>query len=203
MPASVCLTTRRLCSFGEDCLSGQCVITCRCFPYQGSSQNSSSTARRRSVVICLPVASWGAGSRGYRSSHAVRGGEDALWNRASCWLVGCRKRRSVSRRPMPRWLCDWLYVFGAEGALPLFRWTSKFRRKLAKSNLGGEVYAFSEMVADMSPRRELFAPAADVSPSISGLENRESIFTHLKNKEAIAEKFPIRHFLGIQRSLGS
>ena len=35
-----------------------------------------------------------------------------------------------------------------------------------------------------------------------GLENRESLFTHLRDKTAVGEEYLVRHCLGIQRALG-
>ena len=52
----------------------------------------------------------------------------------------------------------------------------------------------------MALLREFFAPFVDASPGMAGMEDCESL-THLRNKKTIAEEYPARHFLGIQRAL--
>ena len=44
---------------------------------------------------------------------------------------------------------------------------------LAESSLGGEVYATSEMVANMPLLRDFYGPFVDVSPGMLGLEEKE------------------------------
>ena len=87
------------------------------------------------------------------------------------------------------------------GACHIIQWTSKFTRKLVKSSLGGEVYAFSEMLDHMSMLREFYGHFAGMSLGLVGLEDCESLFTHLKNSKMITEKFSVRHFLSIQQAL--
>ena len=87
------------------------------------------------------------------------------------------------------------------GACHVIQWTSKFTRKLVKSSLGGEVYAFSEMLDHMSMLREFYGHFAGMSPGLVGLEDWGSLFTHLKNSKMIAEKLLARHFLSIQQAL--
>ena len=79
----------------------------------------------------------------------------------------------------------------------------KFVWKSARSSLGGEASAFREMVARASLLREFYEPFVDMSPGIVGVEDCESLFTHLRRKDTVAEKYMVRHFLGIQRSLES
>ena len=77
--------------------------------------------------------------------------------------------------------------------------TSKFTRKLVKSSLVGEVCAFSEMMEHMALLREFYAPFAGVSPGMVGRKDCESLFTHLKNRKLITEKYVVRHFLSSQQ----
>ena len=44
------------------------------------------------------------------------------------------------------------------GPCHVLHWASKFTRKLVKSRLGGEVYAFSEMIDHMALLREFYVP---------------------------------------------
>ena len=85
------------------------------------------------------------------------------------------------------------------GPRHVLQWTSKFTRKLVKSSLGGEVYAFSEMVGHMALLREFCAPFSRISPSMVGMGDCESLFTHLKNRKMVAEKYLVRHVLRIQQ----
>ena len=70
-----------------------------------------------------------------------------------------------------------------------------------KSSLGGEVYAFSEMVDHMALIRELYTPFVGLSPGMAGSEDCESLFNHLRAKKMVTEKYLLRHFLCIQQSL--
>ena len=102
--------------------------------------------------------------------------------------------------------CRLGYIIGLmssslSGPCHVLQWTSKFTRKLVKSSLGGEVYAFSEMVDHMSLIREFYAPFVDIPPGMVGLEDCESPFYHLRNKKMITEKYLVRHFLSIQQAL--
>ena len=49
--------------------------------------------------------------------------------------------------------------------------------------------------------REFFVPFVDLALGMAGLEDCESLFTHLKNRKTIAEKFLVRHFSAIQQTL--
>ena len=102
--------------------------------------------------------------------------------------------------------CRLGYVVGLmssslSGPCHILQWTSKITRKLVKSSLGGEVYAFSEMIDHMALIRDFFAPFVGLSPGMVGMEDRESLFSHLRNKKTITEKYLIRHFLSIQQAL--
>ena len=83
------------------------------------------------------------------------------------------------------------------------QWTSKFTRKLAKSILGGEVGAFSEMVGHMPLLREFYELLGDVSPGVIGLETSESFYGNLRNMDTIAKAYLLRRLLGIQQALGN
>ena len=92
--------------------------------------------------------------------------------------------------------CRSRYVIGSmsstlRGPRHILQWTSKFTRKCVKSNPGGEVYAFSEMVGHTSLLREFYAHFV----------NSRTSLPHLKNKKTIPEKFPIRQFPAIRQSL--
>ena len=87
------------------------------------------------------------------------------------------------------------------GPCHIIQWASKFARKLVKSSLGGEVYAFSEMLGHMSMLREFYGIFAGSKPGMIGLEDCESLFTHLKKSKSITEKFLVRHFMSIQQAL--
>ena len=104
--------------------------------------------------------------------------------------------------------CRLGYVVGLtsstlRGPCHIIQWTSKFTRKMAKSSLGGEVYAFSEMLDHMALLKEFYAPFVDASPDLLGFVDCESLFSHLKKKKTIAEKFLARHFLAIQQAVES
>ena len=83
------------------------------------------------------------------------------------------------------------------GPCHISQWATKFTRKLVKSGLGGEVYAFSEMIDHMALLREFHAPCSRISPGMVGMEDCESLFTHLKNREMVTEKFPSNSSLGM------
>ena len=85
------------------------------------------------------------------------------------------------------------------GPRHVLQWTSKFTRKLVKSSLGGEVYAFSETIDHVALLREFYAPFSRLSPGLVGMGDCESLFTHLKNKKMVTEKYLVRHFLSIQQ----
>ena len=59
----------------------------------------------------------------------------------------------------------------------------------------------SEMVGHMALIREFYSPSVDLSPGMVGLVGSESLFTHLKNRKMVTEKYLARHFSGIQQFL--
>ena len=52
----------------------------------------------------------------------------------------------------------------------------------------------------MSMLREVYGHFWELGPSLVGLENCESLFTHLRNKEVFAGKFLVQHFLAAQQA---
>ena len=53
----------------------------------------------------------------------------------------------------------------------------------------------------MALLREFYTPFEGLSPGMVGLEDCESLFSHLRTKRMITEKYLVRHFLSIQQSL--
>ena len=53
----------------------------------------------------------------------------------------------------------------------------------------------------MSMFRELYGYFLNIYPGLVGPEDCESLFTHLKNRKAFADKSLARHFLAIQRAI--
>ena len=72
---------------------------------------------------------------------------------------------------------------------------------MVKSSLGGEVYACSKMLGRMPMLRKFNGRFLDLPPGIAGLEDCESLFTHLEKKKMIAEKFSVRRFVAMQQAL--
>ena len=70
---------------------------------------------------------------------------------------------------------------------------------LSKVAWGGEGYAFSEMIDHMALLREFYAPFSRMSPGLVGMEDCESLFTHLENREMITGEYLVRHFPSIQQ----
>ena len=130
--------------------------------------------------------------------------EGELLHRGSLTLVGWSDAAYGKLSEDGR--CRLGYIIGLmssslSGPCHVLQWTSKFTRKLVKSSLGGEVYAFSEMVDHMALIREFYTPFVGLSPGMVGLEDCESLFSHLRTKRMITEKYLVRHFLSIQQSL--
>ena len=48
----------------------------------------------------------------------------------------------------------------------------------------------------------LYGPVDGMNPGAVGLEDSESLFTHLKTDKTTTEKYLVRHFLGTQQALG-
>ena len=88
--------------------------------------------------------------------------------------------------------CRLGYVIGLmfstlRGPFHINQCTSKFTRGWVKSSLGGEVYASSEMADRTSMLRGFFsARFFDSSPVLAGLEDCDSLCTHLEKKRIIA-----------------
>ena len=76
-----------------------------------------------------------------------------------------------------------------------------FIRKLVKSSLGGEVYAFTGMLDHMSMLRELYGRFLDPYPGMVDLEDSESLSTNLKHARAIEGKFLVRRPLAKQQAI--
>ena len=83
---------------------------------------------------------------------------------------------------------------------PVYGAPGKYDRKSVRSSLGGEAYAFGEMVDHMSPLREFRAHFMNISPGMMGSEGCESPFAR-RSFWFVAEKFLVRHFLAIQEAL--
>ena len=82
------------------------------------------------------------------------------------------------------------------------QWPSEFTRKTAEGSLGGEAYAFGEMMGHMELLREFYATFVDIAPDMVGLGGGESLFTHLPNRGIGAEKNLACHSLDVNRSIG-
>ena len=85
------------------------------------------------------------------------------------------------------------------GPCHVLQWTSKFTRKPVKSSLGGEAYAFSEMIDHVALLREF--PFVVFGPSTLGLEYCGNLSTRPRGEATITEKCLARHFSGIQQVL--
>ena len=55
----------------------------------------------------------------------------------------------------------------------------------------------------MALLRELFAPFSRISPGMVGMEDCGSLFTHLKNRKMVTEKYLARHFFSAQQFVGN
>ena len=67
-----------------------------------------------------------------------------------------------------------------------------------RSNLGGKVYALSEMVDHLLLLQDYYRPSEGINPGLVGLGRCERLSTQLKTKKMIAEKCPVRHSVRIQ-----
>ena len=102
--------------------------------------------------------------------------------------------------------CRLGYVVGPmsstlKGPRHISQWTSKLTKKVAKSSLGGEVYALRETAGHMLLGKVVYEPFGGMNPGLAGLGDRESLYTHLKTGKRVAEKYLVRHFLSIQQAL--
>ena len=124
------------------------------------------------------------------------------FRRGPAFLVGCSDAASGDQSPDGKYRLGCvvgLMSSALNGPRHGFQWTPKFPRKMGESSLGGgEVYAFSEMIDSKALLREFYAPFSRMSPGLVGMEDCESLFTHLKNKKMVTEKYLVRHFLSIQ-----
>ena len=55
------------------------------------------------------------------------------------------------------------------------------------------------MIDHMALLREFYAPFSRIPPGKVGVEDCESLFTHVKNRKTIAGQYLARHFLPIQQ----
>ena len=85
------------------------------------------------------------------------------------------------------------------GPCRVIHWTSRFARTLAKSSLGGEVFALSEMLDHASMLRGFYGHFVDPFPGLAGLDGCESLSAH--QKQMIAEKFSARHLVAIRQAI--
>ena len=102
--------------------------------------------------------------------------------------------------------CRLGYVVGLtssalRGPCHIIQWASKFTSKVVKSRLGGETYAYSEMVDHVSMLRGFYAHFLNLPPGMVGLVDCKCLFTHLKSKEITTGAFLVRHFLASQQTL--
>ena len=101
--------------------------------------------------------------------------------------------------------CQLGYVIGLmsstlKGPCHVRQRASKFARKMVKSSVGREVYALSEMVDHMLLLEDFRGPFGRINPGEVGLEDCESLFTHLKTKKMAADKYLLRHLSRIQQA---
>ena len=85
------------------------------------------------------------------------------------------------------------------GPCRVIHWTSRFARTLVKSSLGGEVFAFSEMLDHASMLREFSGHFVGPFPGLVGLGDCESLSA--RQKQMIAEKFSVRHLVAIRQAI--
>ena len=57
------------------------------------------------------------------------------------------------------------------------------------------------MLGNVSMLREFYGYFWDLGPGMVGFEDCESLFTHLKKKKVVSEKFLVRDFLAIQQAI--
>ena len=90
------------------------------------------------------------------------------------------------------------------GSRLILQWTSKFDSKLVKSSLSGEVCVPRvKWVDHVTFSRGLLAPFAGMSPGVICSEECERSVTHLRAKEEVAGRYPVRHLLGIHQAFGN
>ena len=77
---------------------------------------------------------------------------------------------------------DWHFVLLPDWALPRFALDLEAHSQTCQEQCRGEVYAFSEMIDHMALLREFYAPFSGVSQGMEGKKERDSLFSHLKNR---------------------
>ena len=65
------------------------------------------------------------------------------------------------------------------GPSPISQWASKFTRKLVRHSFGGELYVLSALEAHMALLNAHYRPLVSLDPGKVGLEDCESLFTHM------------------------
>ena len=63
------------------------------------------------------------------------------------------------------------------------------------------MYASGEMIDHMTLLREFYGPFSRIFPGLVGMEDCESLLTHLENRKMVTEKYLARHVLSIQQFL--
>ena len=72
---------------------------------------------------------------------------------------------------------------------------------MAKSSLGGEVFALSRMADHRLLLKVWFGPFDGVNPGEVGSGDCESMATRLATAKMLSTRYLLRHFLSIQRAL--
>ena len=97
------------------------------------------------------------------------------------------------------------YVIGlmsstSKGPCNILQRTPEFTRKIEKSSLGGQVNAGSEMMDRVLSLEEFYGLFGGAIHGAAGLEDCESLLTHLRTKKTITGKYLVRHLSSIQQS---
>ena len=101
-------------------------------------------------------------------SDAAYGDQSTLSKRRPGYVIGLMS--ATLRRPCPK-----------------IHWASKFARDSVESSLGWEMHAFSAMLDHMPMLQEFYAHSLDPAQRMVGLEDRETLLTHLKNRKIPTE----------------
>ena len=96
---------------------------------------------------------------------------------------------------MPIRLRDRASVVEFEGSMPYFAIDVQIHPV-------DEVSAPSEMADHMLFLQGFYGPSVGMNPGAARRKDCVSLFSYLKRKTMVAEKYPVRHFLGIQQALG-
>ena len=89
------------------------------------------------------------------------------------------------------------------GPVHILQWPSKFTRKHAKSTLGGEIFALSEMWGHMDMIRDSYTALGQKKLASYELIDCESLLSHLRTKQLGTEKFLTRLLRSILGALES